>query len=101
MTQEAIRIIQRNNANRLSKVHMTNRGKETIKEAIGALPTEDRNNVNKISFQVSEILMDRYDSARNEDNKNLDYQLKRLGMETIQDVRDQVSLYLRLVPAGA
>ena len=101
MTQEAIRIIERNNANRIADVHITNRGRETIREAIDSLPVEDRSNINKISFQVSEILMDRYDSARNEDNKNLDYQLKRLGMETIQDVRDQVIKYLRLTPIAA
>ena len=95
-----MRIITRNNSNRIAKVKMTNTGKKTIQEAIALLPPESRTNINAIIYSVTEVLLDRYENSREEENNgNVDYQLKRMGMSSTLDIKEQVQLYLKTVAA--
>lgn len=71
----------------IEKKKMTRGTKKLIETAIDQLEPEKRNNSNAICEKMVDILFERFDG------NNLDYQIKRMGIESTGQILDKLDDY--------
>ena len=94
VNQYAARKIAQHKLNRIGKVELTRSNKTTIQEAIDSLDDVYKMDVIKIVEKVADILIERYGP----DDASIEYQLRRVGMQSSLDIVEKVELYLRKYP---
>lgn len=76
----------------MEKKKMTRGTKKLVEDAISQLEPSKKNNTNAICEKMVEMLVDRFDGA------NLDYQLKRMDLETTGRIIEKIDEYFQKHP---
>lgn len=70
------------------EVELSRTMKEVIEKIIAAAPAEKAFNENELLLMITDYFMDRFPGNK------LEYQLKRMGMETTSQIRQAISIYM-------
>lgn len=81
-----------NQIKKVEKTKMSRGTKRLLEEAINGLEPSEQGNTNAICDKMVELLLDRYDGA------TLDYQLKRMDLQTTGRIIEKIDAYFQKHP---